>query len=115
VTEKASQAASAAYRASVWTLDKLKRVCVCTCQTVKRACGRCTRVFSGLAGLDGQAWRFRRSCGFALGVGVLSGAAAWLAGPVLASVASGLAGAALTLAGMILMPLGRLLAGNGNA
>jgi hypothetical protein len=46
---------------------------------------------------------------------VLAGVAAWLAGPVLASVASGLAGAALTLAGMILMPLWRLLAGNGNA
>jgi hypothetical protein len=115
VTEKASQAARAAYRASVWALGRLKLTCVQAAQGVKRITCRCTSVLSGLAVLGGQAWRFRKSCAFALGVGVLSGAAAYLAGPVLASVASGLAGAALTLAGMILMPLWCLLAGNGNA
>jgi hypothetical protein len=62
-------------------------------------------------------WRFRRSCTIALSVGVLSGVGSYLAGPLIASVASGIGGAALTLAGMILLPLWRLMMGSrtGNA
>jgi hypothetical protein len=115
VTEGASQAATGVYRASAWALGRLKRVCVQTARGVKQVTFRCTGVLSGLAVLGGQAWRLRKSCAFALGVGVLAGVAAYLAGPVLASVASGLAGAALTLAGMIVMPLWRLLAGSGSS
>src|SRR5262249_22710764 len=69
--EGASQAAIGVYRASAWALGKLKRVCVQTAQGVKRVAFRCTRVLSGLAVLGGQAWRFRKTGAFALGVGVL--------------------------------------------
>src|SRR5262249_54428274 len=37
-----------------------------------------------------QLWRFRRPCLLAAGVGMLSGVAAYLAGPILAGVACGL-------------------------
>jgi hypothetical protein len=83
----------------------------------KQTAARCFSSVRCLGTLGRQLWRFRRSCTIALTVGVLSGVGTYLAGPLIASVASGICGAALTLAGMILLPLGRLLWGSstGNA
>ena len=46
---------------------------------------------------------------------MLSGVGSYLAGPLIASVASGIGGAALTLAGMVLLPLWRLMMGSSTA
>jgi hypothetical protein len=84
-------------RALAWGLHRLRQGC---------AGGlRC------LGSVGRQLWRCRRSCTVALAVGVLSGVGSYLAGPLIASVASGVGAAALTLAGMVLLPLGRLLMG----
>jgi hypothetical protein len=91
-------------RALAWGLHRLR-------QGGAAAAARCAGGLGCLGGVGRQLWRFRRSCTVALAVGVLSGVGSYLAGPLIASVASGLGGAALTLAGMILMPLWRLMTG----
>jgi hypothetical protein len=58
------------------------------------------------------AWRLRRVCFVALGVGALSAVGVYYAGPVVASVLCGLASSAMTAVGMALAPLWRLLGGN---
>jgi hypothetical protein len=93
-------------RALAWGLHRLRQ-----CRAA--AAARCAGGLGCLGGVGRQLWRFRRSCTVALAVGVLSGVGSYLAGPLIASVASGLGGAALTLAGMILMPLGRMLIRSG--
>jgi hypothetical protein len=91
-------------RALAWGLRRLRH-------GGAAAAARCAGALRCLGGVGRQPWRFRRSCTVALTVGVLSGVGSYLAGPLIASVASGLGGAALTLAGMILMPLWRLMTG----
>jgi hypothetical protein len=99
-------------RALAWGLAKLHQGCAFVGNHCKDIASRCTSSLRCLGTLGQQVWRFRRSCTIALSVGVASGVASYLAGPLIASVASGISGAALTLAGMILLPLGRLLMGN---
>ena len=76
---------------------------------------RCSHLAAGVAGalavmgrLCCRLWRFRRGCLLALGAGLVAGAAAYHAGPLLAGLLSGLTSAALSVAGMVLWPLWRL-------
>jgi hypothetical protein len=113
--QMAGQAGKNLGRALAWGLHKLRQGCACVgfhCQHVTRRFASSLRCV-GTVGR--QVWRFRRSCTIALSVGVLSGVGSYLAGPLIASVASGIGGAALTLAGMILLPLWRLLMGSSTA
>jgi hypothetical protein len=99
-------------RALAWGLDKLRQGCAFVRGRCKQTVVGCLRSARCLGTIGTQLWRFRRSCTIALTVGVVSGVGSYLAGPLIASVASGIGGAALTLAGMILLPLGRLLMGS---
>jgi hypothetical protein len=104
-------------RALFWGLHKLQQGCASVGYHCKHVTCRCASSLRCLGTVGRQMWRFRRSCTIALSVGVLSGVGSYLAGPLIASVASGIGGAALTLAGMILLPLWRLMMGSstGNA
>jgi hypothetical protein len=99
-------------RALAWGLDKLRQGCAVVGNHCKQTVVGCIRSVRCLGTIGTHLWRFRRSCTIALTVGVISGVGSYLAGPLIASVASGVSGAALTLAGMILLPLGRLLMGS---
>jgi hypothetical protein len=108
---KAEGAARSVASAWAWCLAGVRRRC-------SQALASCKALVAGAAGAvkavgpaARQLWRFRRPCLLALGVGVLSGVAAYLAGPVLAGVACGLGSTLLTLLGMVLLPLWRLLQG----
>jgi hypothetical protein len=57
-------------------------------------------------------WRYRKSSGIAVGVGVLSGVGVYYAGPLVAAISNGLNSAALTLFTMVLLPLWRLISGS---
>jgi hypothetical protein len=106
------QAATKVGQALAWGLDKLRQGCAFVGNRCKQTVIGCISSARCLGTIGTQLWRFRRSCTIALTVGVVSGVGSYLAGPLLASLASGISGAALTLAGMILLPLGRLLMGN---
>jgi hypothetical protein len=106
------QAATKVGQALAWGLHKLRRGCAVVGNRCKQTVVGCTSSLRCLGTVGTQLWRFRRSCTIALTVGVLSGVASYLAGPLIASVVSGVGGAALTLAGMILLPLWRLLMGS---
>jgi hypothetical protein len=112
VKQATLQAGTKLGRALAWGLDKLRQGCADVADRCKVIASHCTSSLCWLGTIGQQVWRFRRSCTIALTVGLASGIASYLAGPLLASVASGLSGAALTLAGMILLPLGRLLWGS---
>jgi hypothetical protein len=99
-------------QALAWGLQKLRRGCAVVCNRCKNITRHCSSSLRCLGTAGRHLWRFRRSCTIALTVSVLSGVGSYLAGPLIASVASGISGAALTLAGMILLPLGRLLMGH---
>lgn len=58
-----------------------------------------------------SAWRHRIAVGVALGVGTTLGVGAFLAGPIVAGVISGLSGASAAAVGTVLWPLWRLLSG----
>jgi hypothetical protein len=106
------QASAKLGRALAWGSHKLRQGCAVVGNRFKDIARRCTSSVRCLGTIGQQLWRFRRSYTIALTVGVLSGVASYLAGPLIASLASGISGAALTLAGMILLPLWRLLMGS---
>jgi hypothetical protein len=89
-----------------WCLTKVRKACNATIGTCVGLPGTVVKIACGM-------WTFRRSCAIALGVGILAGVSSYYAGPVLSSVASGISGAALTVSGMILVPLWRMISGNG--
>jgi hypothetical protein len=101
VTQKLGQGIS-------WCWRKLKQ----GFQRGKEIVVGCVRTCNGVVVIAGQLWRFRKTCSIALAVGILSGISTYFAGPVLASVASGISSAALTVSAMVLLPLWRLIAGS---
>jgi hypothetical protein len=111
MVEKAKQAASGVKSKIVstwsWGIDKLRK-------GAKAAINTCMSLPSTMVTSGRGLWTFRKSCSIALAVGVLSGVGCYYAGPVIGSVASGISGAALTVSAMILVPLWRLMTGNGN-
>ena len=79
------------------------------------ACGgwlaaRLTGAVRPLAPVGQALWGCRRHAPAALAAGLLAGLAAWLCGPLVASVATGLLAAAGTVAGLALRPVWGLLA-----
>jgi hypothetical protein len=87
-----------------WCCEKVRKCCKATIGACVNLSGNVMKIACGL-------WTFRKTCAIALTVGILAGASSYFAGPVIASIASGLSGAALTVSGMILVPLWRLLTG----
>jgi len=95
-----------------WALDKLQTLTKLARQNYHRLVAGCTVACGTAAIASGLAWQFRRSTAVAVGVGLFAGAVAYIAGPFVASVLSGLGGTAVTAAGMVLWPLKRLLRGH---
>ena len=90
--------------------EKLGGACAIACAAGKRV-GKVAAIVPGiLAALARKAWDFRKPCAIALGVGVLCGAACYLGGPLLSSVANGIGGATVVLSALTL-PLRRLFTG----
>jgi len=107
----AGRAGEALGWAWAWCLRGLRRATEAVSEAAALAAGVAAEGWHVLASLAGVAWRLRRQCGAALGVGVGAGLLAYAAGPVAASLLCGVAGAALTLGGALLVPLCRLLCG----
>jgi hypothetical protein len=88
-----------------WCCEKVRKACKATVRACVNLPGTVVKIACGM-------WTFRKTCAIALGMGVLAGVSSYLAGPMIASIASGVSGAALTVSGMILVPLWRLISGN---
>jgi hypothetical protein len=116
--EKARQATVSAStclkRAFQWGLGRLRQGCASVAQTGKNALGACVKVSATCVKVGHALWMFRKTTSIALAVGLLAGLGSYFAGPVIASIASGLSGAALAVSAMVLVPLWRMLTGNGN-
>jgi hypothetical protein len=109
--EKAKQAASGVKNKIVsvcaWGIDKLRK-------GAKATVGACMGLPSTVISVSRALWTFRKTTSVALVVGLVAGFGSYLAGPVISSIASGISGAALTVSAMILVPLWRLMTGNGS-
>jgi hypothetical protein len=107
--EKATQAAvsvkNGVKRAWNWGIDKIRN-------GAKAALRSCVNLPSSVISVGSALWTFRKTTSIALAVGLLAGLGSYFAGPVIASVASGVSGAALTVSAMVLVPLWRLMSGN---
>jgi hypothetical protein len=107
--DKAKQAAgsvkSKLLTSWTWCCEKVRKACKTTIGACVNLPGTVVKVACGM-------WTFRKTCAIALTVGILAGVSSYFAGPVIASIASGVSGAALTVSGMILVPLWRLISGN---
>jgi hypothetical protein len=108
--EKAKQAAigvkNGVSRAWSWGIEKIRKGMRATVRA-------CVNLPSGVLSVASALWTFRRTTAIALAVGLLAGLGSYFAGPLVASIASGLSGAALTVSAMVLVPLWRLMTGNG--
>jgi hypothetical protein len=93
--------------AYAWGIDKLGK-------GAKAAIGACMTMPSTLVSVGRAVWTFRKTTSIALAVGLIAGFGSYFAGPLVASIASGVSGAALTVSAMILVPLWRLMTGNGS-
>jgi hypothetical protein len=113
--EKAGQVADGVKQAFAWGLTRLRRGCSALAGGCLGALGACAKAPSALAAVGCTLWTFRKTTSVALTVGVLAGVGSYFAGPVISSIASGISGAALTVSAMVLVPLWRLLSGNGGA
>ena len=105
--EKVQQAASL-------LRQKLGGACAVACAAGKQAVKIAANVPGILGAVAQGAWAFRKPCAVAVGVGVFCGAACYLGGPLLSSVANGLGGAAVALSALTL-PLRRLFIARGAA
>jgi hypothetical protein len=108
VAQKVKQAAGSVKSKLItswtWCGEKVRKACNATVGACIGLPGTMMKIARGM-------WTFRKSCAIALAVGVLAGVASYSAGPLIASIASGLSGAALTVSGMVLVPLWRLITG----
>jgi hypothetical protein len=95
-----------------WCLNKLARGISHGRDHLQRLGARGRRAWAVAVGVVRLAWRLRRACVVALGVGVLVGVGSYLAGPAVASTLCGLGSTAMTAAGVALAPLWRLMGGN---
>jgi hypothetical protein len=107
--EKVKQAAvgvkNGVKRAWSWGVEKMRK-------GMKAVIRGCMNLPSGVVSVAGALWTFRRTTSIALAVGLLAGVGSYFAGPLFASIASGVSGAALTVSAMVLVPLWRLMTGN---
>jgi hypothetical protein len=105
---KANQAATGVKKGLLagwtWCIDKVRRA-------GKTTVGACASLPGTVVKIARTMWTFRKTSAIALGVGILAGVASYYAGPVIASIASGISSAALTVSGMVLLPLWRLING----
>jgi hypothetical protein len=116
--EKAKQAtvqvSSGLKRVLQWGLGKLSQGCASVVQAGRSVLDACRKVPATVVVVGHTLWMFRKTTSIALAVGLLAGLGSYFAGPVIASIASGLSGAALAVSAMVLVPLWRMLTGNDN-
>jgi hypothetical protein len=113
VKQAAVQTATGLGQAFRWGFDKLRRGCAAVMEGCQSAVQACLHLPSGVMAVASALWTFRRTTSIALMVGLLAGVGSYFAGPVIASIASGISGAALAVSAMVLVPLWRLMTGNG--
>lgn len=112
--EKAGQAKRGLSVAWTWCLEKLGQGGRWMSARWSDLTTYSLSLWTAVGGILKELWVFRRTCSFALCVGVVSGVASYLAGPFICAVLCGLGSAALSVAGMILLPLWHMLAADAN-
>jgi hypothetical protein len=110
--EAATQAKRKAGQAWSWCLNKLAQGISHAYHSLERLRARGRRAWAVAVGVVRLAWRLRRACVVALGVGALSAVGVYYAGPVVASVLCGIGSSLATAAGIALAPVWRLLLGS---
>jgi hypothetical protein len=113
--EATVQATTRLGQAFRWGFGRLRQGCASVVEGCKTAIHACLHLPSGVMAVGNALWTFRKTTSIALAVGLLAGLGSYFAGPLVASIASGLSGAALTVSAMVLVPLWRLMTGNGGS
>jgi hypothetical protein len=102
-------AGSRVRRCWAWGIDKFSKLLTAPggwWQTLVQGCRRAGAVLGQLGQL---AWQHRTLAGIAVGVGLATGMGSYFAGPLTASLLSGLCSAALAAGGLAVLSLWRLL------
>jgi len=113
-TEKAGEVKKSLGVAWTWCLEKLGQGCNWMNSRWNGFAAGCLSLGSNLVAMGQGLWQFRQTCSIALSVGLISGVASYLAGPMICAILCGMGGAALSLAGMILLPMWQLLLADNN-
>jgi hypothetical protein len=92
-----------------WGLDKFRKLLIAPGGWWQKLAQGCRRAGDVLAQLTQFAWQHRTLAGVALGVGLATALGSYLAGPLTASLLSGLCSTALAAGGLAALSLWRLL------